>query len=58
MQDTILAAWLIGQTAPVYGAAFTILIFLFVILPAIWSRRADRREAAFRVLDRILRFLR
>lgn len=34
------------------------LIFIFVVLPAVWSRKADRRAAAFRVLNLILRSLR
>jgi hypothetical protein len=33
------------------------LIFAFVVLPAVWGRNAELREAAFRVLDRILRAL-
>jgi hypothetical protein len=34
------------------------MIFIFVVLPAVWSRSRDRREAAYSVLDLILRFFR
>jgi hypothetical protein len=33
-------------------------LLLGVVLPAVWSRDPERREAALKVLDRILRFLR
>jgi hypothetical protein len=33
------------------------LIFALVVLPAVWGRNVELREAAFRVLDRILRAL-
>jgi hypothetical protein len=31
--------------------------FASIIIPAVWARNAERRDAAFRVLDRILRAL-
>jgi hypothetical protein len=34
------------------------MIFVFVVLPAVWSRNRDRREAAYSVLELILRFFR
>jgi hypothetical protein len=34
------------------------LIFFFVVLPAVWARDPRRRNAAYRVLDRILRLIR
>jgi hypothetical protein len=33
------------------------LIFIFVVLPAVWSSKPDRRAAAFKVLNLILRFI-
>jgi hypothetical protein len=36
---------------------FVLLIFLFVVLPAVWARNDELRKAAFQVLDRILRAL-
>jgi hypothetical protein len=41
-----------------YGLVITVMLFIFVVGPAVWSRRAARRKAAAEVLDRILRFLR
>jgi hypothetical protein len=29
-----------------------------VVWPAVWSKKPDRRRAAYRVLDRILKFFR
>jgi hypothetical protein len=51
----------IGNAVPSWlDIAFTTLVFLIfalVVLPAVWGRNAELREAAFRVLDRILRAL-
>jgi hypothetical protein len=51
----------IGNSMPSWlDIAFTTLVFLvfaLVVLPAVWGRNAELREAAFRVLDRILRAL-
>jgi hypothetical protein len=51
----------VGNSAPSWlDIAFTTLVFLIfalVVLPAVWGRNAELREAAFRVLDRILRAL-
>ena len=33
------------------------LTFVLVVVPAVWGRNAELREAAFRVLDRILHAL-
>jgi hypothetical protein len=53
-----LSLWSTG-TAPYLGGLVLIaLIFFFVVLPAVWSRSPDRRQAAYGVLDRILRFFR
>lgn len=38
--------------------AFMIAVFVFVVLPAIWSREPERRQAAAEMFDRILRFRR
>jgi hypothetical protein len=35
-----------------------ILIFVFVVLPAVWSSKPTRRAAAYKVLNLILRCLR
>ena len=42
-----------------YIAVMTLvfLIFALVVVPAVWGRNAELRDAAFRVLDRILRAL-
>jgi hypothetical protein len=49
----------IGNSIPSWlEIAFTALVFLIfalVVLPAVWGRNAELRDAAFRVLDRILR---
>lgn len=45
-----------GDAFPVCGLALAVLLVFLVVVPAVWSRQAERREAAFRVLDRILRF--
>lgn len=41
-----------------YGLVLTVMLFIFVVGPAVWSRSPARRKAAADVLDRILRFLR
>ena len=40
----------------IYGLLI-LLTFIFVVLTAVWARSAERREAAFRVLDRLLHAL-
>jgi hypothetical protein len=56
-----LASQDIGSSMPSWlEIAFMTLVFLIfalVVLPAVWGRDVDLREAAFRVLDRILRAL-
>jgi hypothetical protein len=56
-----LASQDIGNSMPSWlDIAFMTLVFLIfalVVLPAVWGRNAELREAAFRVLDRILRAL-
>jgi hypothetical protein len=51
----------IGNSMPSWpDIAFMTLVFLIfalVVLPAVWGRNAELRDAAFRVLDRILRAL-
>lgn len=37
---------------------FAVIVFVGIALPAVWSRKPERRQAAAEVLDRILRFLR
>jgi uncharacterized protein (DUF2062 family) len=32
-----------------------VIMLLFVVLPAVWSRKRTRREAALAVLDRIMK---
>jgi hypothetical protein len=50
------ATWLRGDAFPVCGMTLAVLLVFLVVVPAVWSHQAERREAAFRVLDRILRF--
>jgi hypothetical protein len=56
-----LASQGIGNSMPswldIAFMALVFLIFALVVLPAVWGRNAELREAAFRVLDRILRAL-
>jgi hypothetical protein len=56
-----LASQNIGSSTPSWlDIAFMTLVFLIfalVVLPAVWGRNVELREAAFRVLDRILRAL-
>ena len=51
------AAWSLSPV-PTWIVMGMTLIFFFVVLPAVWSRDAARREAALVVLDRLLRFFR
>ncbi|WP_234440754.1 hypothetical protein [Streptomyces rimosus] len=46
--------WVAGLIAgaPAFGVA--LLIFFFVICPAVWSTKPDRQSAALAVLDRLL----
>ncbi|MBB5998490.1 hypothetical protein [Streptomonospora salina] len=37
-----------------YAVFVTVLVFFGVVMPAVWSRKATRRSAALRVLDRLL----
>ena len=52
------AAWLAGDALPFGAMTLVVLLIFLVVVPAVWSHHTERREAAFRVLDRILRFLR
>jgi hypothetical protein len=51
----------VGNSAPswldITFMALVFLTFVLVVVPAVWGRNAVLREAAFRVLDRILRAL-
>ena len=53
------ASQAIGASLPSWlGITFMTLVFLIfalVVLPAVWGRNAELRDAAYRVLDRILR---
>lgn len=49
------AAWLMGNAYPICGMTLAVLLVFLVVVPAVWSHQTERREAAFRVLDRILR---
>jgi hypothetical protein len=53
-----IALWSSTQATVAGGIALVALIFVFVVVPAVWSRKPDRRAAAFVVLDLILRFFR
>ncbi|GAA4898974.1 hypothetical protein HNR25_002545 [Streptomonospora salina] len=35
-------------------AGVALLLFVGIVVPAVWSSKADRRDAAWRVLDRLL----
>jgi hypothetical protein len=48
-------AWHAMSGVSFYTAVGGLLVFAFVVLPAVWSPRPDRREAALNVLDRLLR---
>ncbi|MEU7691215.1 hypothetical protein FLW53_39915 [Microbispora sp. SCL1-1] len=42
----------------VIGTTLVLGVFCGVVLPAVWSRQAARRRAAYTVMDRILKFMR
>jgi hypothetical protein len=48
-----------GSTVPSWSViacmSLVFLTFTLVVLPAVWGRNAELREAAYRVLDRLLR---
>jgi hypothetical protein len=49
---------LAGHALLVGAAGLPVLFVVFVVLPAIWSRKPARRRAALAVLDRICRTFR
>jgi len=50
--DSSLPTWL-----GIAAMTLIFLVFALVALPAVWGRDAELRDAAYRVLDRILRAL-
>jgi hypothetical protein len=41
----------------VFLLVLTVMIAVLVVWPAVWSDRPDRRQAAYAVLDRLLKFI-
>jgi hypothetical protein len=52
------ALWQISPTVTNWIIVAAGLIFVFVVMPAIWSRDPARRAAALAVLDRLLKAFR
>lgn len=52
------ALWPISPTVQTWVVVAVTLTFVFVVMPAIWSRDPGRRAAALAVLDRILKAFR
>jgi hypothetical protein len=41
----------------VFLLVLTVMIIVLVVWPAVWSDQPDRRQAAYVVLDRLLKFI-
>jgi hypothetical protein len=58
-QVTVLPQDVLGHpTTTFVGLGVVAALYVGVVLPAVWSKQATRRKAAFDVMDRILRFFR
>lgn len=53
-----IAVWTSSGALLDVSMVLVILIFIFVVLPAVWSSKPARRAAAYKVLNLILRCLR
>jgi hypothetical protein len=52
------AIWSLSPAVSVWVVTAAMLIFFFVVMPAVWSRDPARREAALAVLNSLLKFFR